>query len=87
MSDSGPSAFHRNSNKVMRTPKSTAPAAKTPRPRAGARQDGLRPVPIRIPGLDVRRFRTEAHRQSLAAAASANAREDQNFIDAISAHE
>jgi hypothetical protein len=71
----------------MRTLKSTAPVPKTPRPRNGVRREGLRPVQIWIPDLDARRFRAEAHRQSLAVATSPDARRDQNFIDAISAHE
>lgn len=48
------------------------------------REQGLRPIQIWV--LDVRSpaFRSEAHRQSAAVAASAHAREDQAFIDAVS---
>lgn len=48
------------------------------------RAQGLRPIQIWV--LDVRApsFQSEAHRQSLAVAASAYAAEDQAFIDAVS---
>ncbi len=48
------------------------------------RRQGLRPIQIWV--LDVRSpaFAAEAHRQSLAVARSPHAREDQDFIDAIS---
>jgi Protein of unknown function (DUF3018) len=45
---------------------------------------GLRPVQIWVPDVRARAFRSQAHRQSLAVAASAHAREDQAFIDALS---
>jgi hypothetical protein len=45
---------------------------------------GLRPVQIWVPDVRARSFRTQAHRQSLAVAASAHARADQAFIDALS---
>jgi hypothetical protein len=45
---------------------------------------GLRPVQIWVPDVRARAFRTQAHRQSLAVAASAHARADQAFIDALS---
>ena len=45
---------------------------------------GLRPIQIWVPDVRARAFRAQAHRQSLAVAASAHAREDQAFIDAIS---
>jgi hypothetical protein len=45
---------------------------------------GLRPIQIWVPDTRARSFRAQAHRQSLAVAASANARADQAFIDAIS---
>jgi hypothetical protein len=46
---------------------------------------GLRPIQIWAPDVRSPAFRSEAHRQSLAVAASAHAREDQAFIDAVSA--
>jgi hypothetical protein len=45
---------------------------------------GLRPIQIWVPDVRSPSFRSEAHRQSLAVAASAHAREDQAFIDAVS---
>jgi hypothetical protein len=49
------------------------------------RAQGLRPIQIWVPDVRAPSFRTEAHRQSLAVAASPHAQEDQAFIDAISA--
>ncbi len=48
------------------------------------RQQGLRPIQIWVPDLRSPAFVEEAHRQSLAVARSPHAREDQEFIDAIS---
>ncbi len=48
------------------------------------RRQGLRPIQIWVPDVRAPTFRLEAHRQSLAVAASAHAREDQAFIDALS---
>jgi len=48
------------------------------------RQQGLRPIQIWVPDVRSRAFKAEAHRQSLAVAGSPHAREDQEFIDAIS---
>ena len=48
------------------------------------RAQGLRPIQIWVPDVRAPSFRSEAHRQSLAVAASAHAREDQAFIDAVS---
>ncbi len=48
------------------------------------RARGLRPIQIWVPDTRTAAFRAEAHRQSLAVAGSAHAREDQNFVDAIS---
>jgi Protein of unknown function (DUF3018) len=45
---------------------------------------GLRPVQIWVPDVHAPAFRSQAHRQSLAVAQSARAREDQTFIDAVS---
>jgi len=49
------------------------------------RSRGLRPIQIWVPDVRSPSFRSEAHRQSRAVAASAHAREDQAFIDAVSA--
>jgi Protein of unknown function (DUF3018) len=48
------------------------------------RSQGLRPIQIWVPDVRAPSFRSEAHRQSLAVAASAQARGDQAFIDAVS---
>lgn len=48
------------------------------------RAQGLRPLEIWVPDLCAPSFRAEAHRQSLAVAASAKAAGDQAFIDAAS---
>jgi len=48
------------------------------------RSQGLRPIQIWAPDVSAPSFRSEAHRQSLAVAAGAHAREDQAFIDAVS---
>lgn len=46
------------------------------------RAQGLRPIQIWVPDVRASSFRTAAHRQSLAVAASAHAAEDQAFINA-----
>lgn len=48
------------------------------------RQQGLRPIQIWVPDMRSPTFAAEAHKQSLAVAKSAHAREDQDFINAIS---
>jgi hypothetical protein len=48
------------------------------------RKQGLRPIQIWVPDVRSPAFRSEAHRQSAAIAASAHAVEDQAFIDAVS---
>jgi hypothetical protein len=48
------------------------------------RRQGLRPVQIWVPDVRSRGFAAAAHRQSLAVANSPHAKEDQDFIDAIS---
>ena len=47
------------------------------------REQGLRPIQIRVPDVRSKQFQAEAHRQSLAVARSPQAEEDQAFIDAI----
>lgn len=66
------------------------PAASTSRDkvrlhRQRLRALGLRPVQLWVPDVRSAKFRAEAHRQSALVAASAFARDDQDFIDAISA--
>jgi len=48
------------------------------------RAQGLRPIQIWVPDVRASSFRSEAHLQSAAVAASAHAAEDQAFIDAVS---
>jgi hypothetical protein len=48
------------------------------------RRQGLRPIQIWVPDVRAPAFRAEAHRQSLAVAASPHACEDQAFINAVS---
>jgi hypothetical protein len=48
------------------------------------RAQGLRPIQIWVPDVHAPVFRSEAHRQSLGVAASAQSRQDQAFIDAVS---
>lgn len=52
--------------------------------RARLRAQGLRPIQIWVPDMRAPSFRSEAHRQSLAVSLSAQAQEDQAFIDAVS---
>ena len=47
------------------------------------REQGLRPIQIWVPDVRSPAFKSEAHRQSAAIAASTHAREDQAFIDAV----
>ncbi|MGH6990706.1 MAG: antitoxin MazE family protein [Stellaceae bacterium] len=63
-------------------PKSTRQKVREHRERL--RAQGLRPIQIWVPDVRVPAFRSAAHRQSLAVAASAHAPEDQAFIDAVS---
>ncbi|YBV95087.1 antitoxin MazE family protein (plasmid) [Phyllobacteriaceae bacterium JZ32] len=48
------------------------------------RAQGLRPIQIWVPDVRAPSFKAEAHRQSLAIAASGQAAEHQAFIDAVS---
>ena len=48
------------------------------------RRQGLRPIQIWVPDVRSPAFRAQAHRRSLAVAASAHAQADQAFIDAVS---
>lgn len=48
------------------------------------RQQGLRPIQIWVPDMRSPSFAAEARRQSRAVARSPHAKEDQDFIDAIS---
>lgn len=67
-------------------------SASTPKPsrltvrehRKRLRSQGLRPIQIWVPDVRAPSFRSEAHRQSAAVAASPHAREDQAFIASAS---
>ena len=63
-------------------PKSTRVKVREHRERL--RSQGLRPIQIWVPDVRAPAFRSEARRQSLAVAASADARKDQAFIEAVS---
>jgi hypothetical protein len=52
--------------------------------RTRLRNQGLRPLQIWVPDTRTPGFAEEAHRQSVLAAASDTASEDQDFVDAIS---
>jgi hypothetical protein len=52
--------------------------------RGRLREQGLRPIQIWVPDLRSPVFVAEARRQSLAVAKSPHAKEDQDFVDAIS---
>jgi hypothetical protein len=52
--------------------------------RARLRAQGLRPIQIWVPDVRSPAFLAEAHQQSMAVAGSAQAEEDQAFIDAVS---
>ncbi|WP_424140847.1 antitoxin MazE family protein [Roseomonas chloroacetimidivorans] len=58
---------------------------KVRRHRDRLREQGLRPVQIWLPDTRSQAFAKEARRQSAAVAASEHAKEDQAFVDAISA--
>ena len=48
------------------------------------RRQGLRPIQIWVPDMRSPSFVAEARRQSMAVARSPQAKEDQDFIDAVS---
>jgi hypothetical protein len=48
------------------------------------RKQGLRPIQIWVPDMRSPAFAKEAHRQSVVVAKSPHARDDQDFIDAVS---
>jgi hypothetical protein len=65
-------------------PSSSPNARKVRRHREKLRAQGLRPIQIWVADVNDPKFIAEAHRQSLAVARSAHAKEDQDFIDSIS---
>jgi len=68
----------------MPSPSGAKPAhIKVREHRERLRAQGLRPIQIWAPDVRSAKFKSEAHRQSAAVAASACARADQAFIDAV----
>ncbi len=65
-------------------PKRASSRDKVRNHRARLRAKGLRLIQIWVPDTRSPEFAAEAHRQSLAVANSPHAKEDQDFIDAIS---
>jgi hypothetical protein len=53
--------------------------------RTRLREQGLRPVQIWVADVRTKAFARAAHRQSLAVAKSSHAKDEQAFVDAISA--
>lgn len=66
------------------TPQPKPSRVKVQEYRRRLREQGLRPIQIWVPDVRSAAFRSEAHRQSCAVAASSEAGEDQAFIDAAS---
>ncbi len=68
----------------MPTQRSKSSRDKVRAHRQRLRKQGLRPIQIWVPDMRSPEFAAEAHRQSLAVAKSAHAKEEQDFIDSIS---
>jgi len=68
---------------VASTPSAKPSRIKVREHRERLREQGLRSTQIWVPDVRSPAFKSEAHRQSAAIAASAHAREDQAFIDAV----
>jgi hypothetical protein len=66
------------------TTRTKPPRDKAQAHRARLRRQGLRLIQIWVPDVRAPAFKAQAHRQSLAVANSPHAREDQEFIDAVS---
>ncbi|HEV7983185.1 MAG TPA: antitoxin MazE family protein [Xanthobacteraceae bacterium] len=69
---------------MARSAQSTKSRDKVRAHRERLRKQGLRPIQIWVPDVNSPEFAAEARRQSLAVANSPYAREDQEFIDAVS---
>lgn len=76
--------LHVTPTEFAHAPGIQAPHLKVRRHRERLRAQGLRPIQIWVPDVRSPAFREEAHRQSLAIAASPQAGDDQAFIDAVS---
>jgi hypothetical protein len=66
-----------------RTPSRSPIAARVRKHRKSLRAAGLRPIQIWVPDVRSRTFASQAHRQSLAIARSAQERDDLAFIESI----
>ena len=66
------------------TPKRQLSREKVRAHRERLRAQGLRPIQVWIPDTRSSAFKAEAHRQSQVVAQSRHARQDQDFIDAVS---
>ena len=69
---------------MARSAQSTKSRDKVRAHRERLRKQGLRPIQIWVPDVKSPKFAAEARRQSVAVANSPYAREDQEFIDAVS---
>ena len=69
---------------MVSAPKLKSVRVKVREHRERLRAQGLRPIQIWAPDVRAPAFQAQAHRQSQAVAASAHAREDQAFLDAVS---
>ncbi len=65
------------------TPRSRPSRDKVRAHRERLRRQGLRPIQLWVPDVRTPEFAAEAHRQSLAAACSPCAEQDQAFVDAL----
>jgi Protein of unknown function (DUF3018) len=65
-------------------PERKAPCDKLRAERQRLRRVGLRPIEIWVPDVNSPEFAAEAHRQSLLIANSPHAKEDQDWVDAVS---
>lgn len=79
-----PASKPRSSQKDKPSQKNKSSQKKVREHRERLRSQGLRPIQIWVPDVRAPSFRSEAHRQSLAVASSAQADKDQAFIDAAS---
>ena len=68
---------------MPKSKRSTSSRDKVRAHRERLRRQGLRPIQIWVPDVRSPAFAAEARRQSRAVARSRHAREDQDFIDAI----
>ena len=74
----------KSDSKRQSPPKRQSSREKVRTHRERLRAKGLRPIQIWVPDTRSSAFKAQAHRQSLIVARSRHARQDQDFIDAIS---